>query len=456
MTFYTRDITLPNLVTYDPDLPSVEGNAQPVITDAIGADSIVSGAAGAYVPATGVTASDAEDGNITANIVITGSVTNYVGVHTLSYNVSDSGALAADEVTRNVTVSPEAGFFITNITVDPVLVGDGYLGTGWTDTAPVIGDQWDYEGLTTLSNLTVTINPDGGVIIPEQTVTESFQFRVIQADGTIGAIATYTSTIDVVAPPSEQPVITDSVGDESVDFGDVSSYNPATGVTANDAEDGDITANIVVTGSVNYRIGPHLLNYNVVDSGSLAADQVTRIATTVPPNGFTYSNIVINQVSAGAEYFATGYTPSPVVGDQWLYQIVSSPSSLPVSVSSTGRVTLAGQTVEETIFYELIQADGTQGPLLPITIPVPVAPEQAVGTTLYSNTVTLIGSAGLTGGFSIYSYYNPLATSAEIIGEDFFAGISKVELKPLDVVYCQLLDGFFKLSMITSSTGELV
>ncbi|TSD02569.1 MAG: hypothetical protein Athens071416_626 [Parcubacteria group bacterium Athens0714_16] len=53
----------------------------------------------------GATASDLEDGNITANIIKTGAVdTSTVGTYTLRYNVNDSAGLSAIEVTRIVIV----------------------------------------------------------------------------------------------------------------------------------------------------------------------------------------------------------------------------------------------------------------------------------------------------------------------------------------------------------------
>lgn len=56
----------------------------------------------------GATATDAEDGDISANIVVSGDSVNTAvpGTYTLSYNVADSAGNAAVEVTRTVTVNP--------------------------------------------------------------------------------------------------------------------------------------------------------------------------------------------------------------------------------------------------------------------------------------------------------------------------------------------------------------
>jgi hypothetical protein len=81
-------------------------NARPVIT-LIGGnplDVIV----GTTFTDPGATAADPEDGNITSSIVVTGGPVNTVtvGNYTLSYDVSDSQGLPAQQVRRDVHVIP--------------------------------------------------------------------------------------------------------------------------------------------------------------------------------------------------------------------------------------------------------------------------------------------------------------------------------------------------------------
>jgi hypothetical protein len=58
----------------------------------------------------GATATDNIDGDITGNIVVTGSVnTAVVGTYTLTYNVTDFAGNAATPVERIVNVNPAAG-----------------------------------------------------------------------------------------------------------------------------------------------------------------------------------------------------------------------------------------------------------------------------------------------------------------------------------------------------------
>lgn len=166
-------------------------NTPPTLT-LVGQSSITINLGQTYVDL-GATAQDLEDGNITANIVVTGSVnTSVVGVYTLIYNVSDSQGLAATPVSRTVNV----------VNVPPV------------NTPPVI----------TL----VGANP-----------------------------AVFY------------------VGDPYVELG----------ATAIDAQDGNITANIVINSSnVNTAIaGTYTVTYNVTDSGGLHAVQVSRTINVLNP-----------------------------------------------------------------------------------------------------------------------------------------------------------------------------
>jgi len=79
----------------------------------------------------------------------------------------------------------------------------------------------------------------------------------------------------VCVPENTKPVITLAYPTLDLNVGDV--FDPyASHATADDAEDGDITGDVVASSSVNTAIaGDYSVEYNVVDSESLAADQVT-------------------------------------------------------------------------------------------------------------------------------------------------------------------------------------
>lgn len=87
----------------------------------------------------GFTATDDTDGNITANVIVSGSVdTNVIGQYTLNYNVSDAAGNAAVQRTRTIDVVAEANDapVITLIGANPLTLiqGTPYVEPGFTAT----------------------------------------------------------------------------------------------------------------------------------------------------------------------------------------------------------------------------------------------------------------------------------------------------------------------------------
>ena len=87
---------------------------------------------------------------------------------------------------------------------------------------------------------------------------------------------------DPVDPVNAAPVISGAV-DADVEHG--TEYDPLAGVTAADAEDGDLTADIVVTNPVDVNVdGEYTVEYTVEDSEGLS-DSVSVTVTVFTPNG---------------------------------------------------------------------------------------------------------------------------------------------------------------------------
>jgi hypothetical protein len=85
------------------------GDAVPPVITLLGESTVNIDSGLAYSDA-GATALDNIDGDISANIVVTGSVnTAVVGSYRLTYNVSDFAGNRATEIVRNVSVVPAAG-----------------------------------------------------------------------------------------------------------------------------------------------------------------------------------------------------------------------------------------------------------------------------------------------------------------------------------------------------------
>lgn len=101
--------------TYVQDLPSVPTTNHPPVITLTGLNPM-SVTSGSTFTDPGATASDIEDGNISSQIVMTGTVNTLItGTYTLTYNVTDSGGLPAATVTRTVVVNPAS--------CDPTLAG---------------------------------------------------------------------------------------------------------------------------------------------------------------------------------------------------------------------------------------------------------------------------------------------------------------------------------------------
>ena len=99
------------IVTEEPCVPDIDA---PVIT--LLDDPIVSVALGDTFTDPGATALDMCEGDLTISIVVGGDTvdTNIVGTYIITYNVSDSAANAATEVTRTVTVVEEMTILLPN------------------------------------------------------------------------------------------------------------------------------------------------------------------------------------------------------------------------------------------------------------------------------------------------------------------------------------------------------
>lgn len=220
----------------------------------------------------GATASDNIDGDITANIVVDNPVnTSVPGVYTVRYNVVDSAGNAATEVTREVTV------VAINDTVKPVITLNGSASVTITE-----GDTYIDAGATASDNVDGDLTGSivvSGTVNTTMTGVYTLRYNVTDAAGNAADEVTRTVTVQA-APDTTAPVIT-LTGSASVTITQGSTFTDP-GATASDDTDGDLSANIVVTGSVDTGvIGVYTLSYNVSDAAGNAAQTVTRTVNVV-------------------------------------------------------------------------------------------------------------------------------------------------------------------------------
>lgn len=241
-------------------------NQAPVIT-LIGNSIIVVSKGGTYTDE-GATALDFENGDLPTSIVTVNPVdTTIQGSYIITYNVMDNDGLAATEVTRTVVV--DDGPTITLIGQDVVTIDEDsvYIDAGATALDVEDGD------LTT--SITI-VNPVDTSVPGTFTVT----YNVVDSNGESALEVTRTVIVKAL---NDVPVIT-LIGDPSITIYVGSLYTDA-GATALDAQDGDITANIVIVSTVNVNIaGSYTVTYNIEDSLNVAAIEVVRTVTVVTNN----------------------------------------------------------------------------------------------------------------------------------------------------------------------------
>jgi hypothetical protein len=240
----------------------------PVIT--LVGDENVSVELGTAYSEAGATATDNYDGNITASIIVTGTLdTDILGTYVLSYNVSDFSSNDAVTVTRTInvvdTTLPE--ITLTGANPQSIEIGTAYSELGATATDNVDGDITANIGIDANA---VDVNTVGDYLVV---------YNV--SDAAENAAVEVIRTVNVVDTSDPVPPVIILLGSASV-FVELGTDYTDAGATASDGIGGNITSSIVVTGTVdNNTVGDYPLFYNVSDPEGNAATQVTRTVTVV-------------------------------------------------------------------------------------------------------------------------------------------------------------------------------
>jgi len=243
------------------------------------------------------------------------------------------------------------------------------------------------------------------------------------AGGLGGGVFWYPYTLNLSAytgPDVTKPVITLTSGTDTITAGDT--WVDA-GATASDNVDGDITANIVVTGSVDdTTVGTYYKYYNVSDAAGNAADQVTRTVTVnhdvtpdVPdlgadttgaePSAYVTRSFVTSGITTAIDWTATGTAEVSL----------SSGSGFGASVNAGNGVTIYVRLQASASFGGVVSG-GVAGDSFSVTTRAQLAPVLAPTKTIYakvgqalSRTLTIAGgdaatSWTITGGADQASY----------------------------------------------------
>lgn len=215
-----------------------------------------------FDPFTGITASDAEDGDLTAALQVSGDMDNTKpGIYTLHYLVRDSQGASAR---RGRVVMVKAAYnhapVINGVSATTITAGQTF--------APLAGiTATDEEDGDLTSAITVSGSVD---------TTRAGRYRLTyQVKDSGGKSDTAYRTVRVT---NTAPVLN---GISSLTIKAGTAFDPLAGVTAMDEEEGDLTSKITVSGSVDtMKAGVYSLRYRVEDSFGLYATRNRRISIT--------------------------------------------------------------------------------------------------------------------------------------------------------------------------------
>jgi hypothetical protein len=247
-----------------------EDTTAPVISIADGKNPLIihQSDAGNYNPLDGVTATDDVDESV--NIQIGGDVvTNILGDYTVTFNAEDAAGNHATQVSRVVRViadeSGDGDGAIPVITISGANPLHIALGSTFVPLSGV--SATDTEDSILAQDIVIS-----GDTVDTQTLgTYHVDYDVTDSDGNEAVQVIRT----VIVEDNTKPTIT-IVGDPlALYVGDA--FNPLTGVTAHDNEDGDITKNLESRNDIDINTpGTYHIYYNVKDSAGNEADEATR------------------------------------------------------------------------------------------------------------------------------------------------------------------------------------
>ena len=244
-------------------------NAAPVIT---ATDKIIE-VGDTFDPMADVTATDAEDGDLTDKIEILKNDVNVnePGIYDVTYKVTDTQG-ASYTTTIKVTVNPKAAV----LNACPVIKA--------TDKTLTVGDTFDPKADVTATdeedgNLTNKIEIKKNDVDTTKPGKYEVTYKVTDSDG-----ASYVKTIKVTVNPKMEPLNAAPIiiaEDKTLTVGDT--FDPMADVTATDEEDGNLTDKIeVLKNEVDTtKPGKYEVTYKVTDRKG--ASYTKSITVTVNP-----------------------------------------------------------------------------------------------------------------------------------------------------------------------------
>ena len=333
----------------------------------------------------GATASDAEDGPLTDQILIFGVNainTNIVGVYNVQYSITD-----ADGNTTTLVRSVEV---IDTTPPNIILIGNSIasieIGTTYNELGATASDNYDDDNA-----ITSTIDITGFV---DTANLGSYIISYDVSDSSGNAATTLSRTVNVI--DTTKPILS-LLGTTPVTIELGQAYSDA-GATASDNYDDNtsITATITTSGSVdNTTVGSHTLTYTVSDTSNNQANPITR---TVVVEDNTSPVITLLGTATTTVEVGNSYTDPGVVGtDNY-----DSDSAITSGINSSGTVdtsSLGSYLVTYTV------SDSSGNAATPVSRTV-----QVVDSTEPS--ISLVGDASMTISYQS-SFVDPGATATD-------------------------------------------
>lgn len=219
-----------------------------------------------FNPLAGVTATDAEDGDITAKIEVVENMVdiNSIGKYSVTFEVVDSAGLKSSK-SINVKVDKAA----VEVNKAPKISASNKVIKSESKFNP-------YSGVTATDYEDGDITDKVKVIYNNLNTNVTGLYRIIyEVTDSGGYKVTKTIYVNVIPKSNTRPII--YVDNIIVPLG--SRYNPYAMVSAYDNEDGNITGSIIVVyNHVNvYKEGTYKVGYKVTDSMGMSASCVVKV-----------------------------------------------------------------------------------------------------------------------------------------------------------------------------------
>ncbi|MYC79205.1 MAG: DUF5011 domain-containing protein [Cenarchaeum sp. SB0661_bin_35] len=362
----------------------------------------------------GYTATDHEDGDLTGNVTVTGTVnTNTIGTYTIHYDVTDSAGNNATRQNRTVNVVDETPPSITlmgpaNMTV---LVNSTYIEPGYTATDNVDGDITSRVVVTGMVNVT-----KAGTYRIHYDVTDDAGNQAIRQNRTVTVAPNMHPLADAGVDQTIQiggMVTLDASASKDID-GDTLSYawRQTAGLTVILSNDTAPYATFTapdIAGTLKFEV-------TVSDGFDTDADTVTIIIVNSAPTANAGIDQTVHRLQTVSLDGSASYDPDRYAISHVWEQTGGPAVALSNSTAPAPSFTAPNGTA--TITFELTVSDGTYSDTDTVTIHVvnrpPVANAGPDRTVQSGENMTLNGTASADADGDTLSYSWSVVTGPRI------------------------------------------